>query len=71
MAAPSDHFHNNAQSYIPKQLRKSIKAFVWETFDYTAYTPDLAPKNYYLFEMMGQEMFMQHCSCYKDVKRWV
>ncbi|QQP41422.1 Transposase [Caligus rogercresseyi] len=38
---------------------------------HTAYSPDLAPSDYYLFASMGHALAEQHFTSYEDVRKWL
>ena len=44
--------HDNAPSHTAKPVKETIKAFSWEIPSHAAYSPDLAPSDYYLFASM-------------------
>lgn len=45
--------HDNAPSHRAKTAKETIEAFSWEILSHAAYSPDLAPSDYYLFASMG------------------
>ena len=47
-------FHDNAHtaSHTAKLIKETIEAFGWEILSH-AYSPDLAPSDYYLFASIG------------------
>ena len=40
--------HDNAPSHTAKPVKETIEAFSWEILSHAAYSPDLAPSDYYL-----------------------
>ena len=52
--------HDNAPSHTAKPVKETIEAFSWEILSHAAYSPDLAPSDYYLFASMGHALFDQH-----------
>ncbi|EFN75117.1 hypothetical protein EAI_05507, partial [Harpegnathos saltator] len=44
--------HDNALSHTAKLVRETIEAFTWEVLSDAAYSPNLAPSDYYLFASM-------------------
>jgi len=40
--------HDNAPSHTAKLVKETIEAFGWEILSHAAYSPDLAPSDYYL-----------------------
>ena len=48
--------HDNAPSHTAKPVKETIEAFSWEILSHAAYSPDLAPSDYYLFASMGHAM---------------
>ena len=47
--------HDNAPSRTAKPVKETIEAFSWEILSHAAYSPDLAPSDYYLFASMGHD----------------
>ena len=43
---------DNAPSHTAKPVKETIEAFSWEILSHAAYSPDLAPSDYYLFASM-------------------
>ena len=39
--------HDNALSHAAKLVKETIEAFGWEILSHAAYSPDLAPSDYY------------------------
>ena len=52
--------HDNAPSHSAKTVKETIEAFSWEILSHAAYSPDLAPSDYYLFASMGHALSDQH-----------
>jgi len=44
--------HDNAPSHTEKTVKETIATFGWEILPHTAYLPDLAPSDFYLFASM-------------------
>ena len=67
--------HDNAPSqqnrHTAKPVKETIDAFSWEILSHAAYSPDLAPSDYYLFASMGHALSDQHFISYKDVRKWL
>ena len=59
--------HDNAPSHTAKP--ETIEAFSWEILSHAAYSPDLAPSDYYLFASMGHALSDQHFSSYENVRK--
>ncbi|KAG5327624.1 MOS1T transposase, partial [Pseudoatta argentina] len=62
---------DNASSHIAKLVKETIEAFDWEILSHAAYSPDLAPSDYYLFASMGHAFAQQRFTSYKDVRKWL
>ena len=62
--------HNNAPSHTAKPVKETIEAFSWEILSHAAYSPDLAPSDYYLFASMGHALSDQHFTSYENVRKW-
>ncbi|EFN88029.1 hypothetical protein EAI_10464, partial [Harpegnathos saltator] len=43
-------------SHTAKLVKETIEAFSWEILSHAAYSPDLAPSDYYLFASMGHAL---------------
>jgi len=41
--------HDNARTYVAKATQDHIFALDWELLPHAAYSPDMAPSDYYLF----------------------
>ena len=63
--------YNNAPSHTAKPVKETIEAFSWEILSHAAYSPDLAPSNYYLFALMGRALSDQHFTSYENVRKWL
>ena len=61
--------HDNAPSHTAKPIKETIEAFSWEIFSHAAYSPDLAPSDYYLFASMGHALSDQHFTSYENVRK--
>ena len=61
--------HDNAPSHTAKPVKETIEAFSWEILSHTAYSPDLAPSDYYLFASMGHALSDQHFTSYENVRK--
>ena len=63
--------HDNAPSHTVKLIKETIEAFGWEILSHAAYSPDLAPSDYYLFASMGHALAQQRFTSYEDVRKWL
>ena len=63
--------HDNALSHTAKPVKETIEAFSWEILSHAAYSPDLAPSDYYLFTSMGHALSDQHFTSYENVRKWL
>ena len=63
--------HDNAPSRTAKPVKETIEAFSWEILSHAAYSPDLAPSDYYLFALMGHALSDQHFTSYENVRKWL
>ena len=63
--------HDNAPSHTAKPVKETIEAFSWEILSHAAYSPDLAPSDYYLFALMGHALSDQHFTSYENVRKWL
>ena len=62
---------DNAPSHTAKPVKETIEAFSWEILSHAAYSPDLAPSDYYLFASMGHAFSDQHFTSYENVRKWL
>ncbi|CAK9803711.1 Mariner Mos1 transposase [Anthophora quadrimaculata] len=63
--------HDNAPAHTARQVKETIKAFNWEIIPHAAYSPDLAPSDYYLFASMGHALAKQRFTSHEDVRKWL
>ncbi|EFN86260.1 Histone-lysine N-methyltransferase SETMAR, partial [Harpegnathos saltator] len=63
--------HDNAPSHTAKLVKETIEAFSWEILSHAAYSPDLAPSDYYLFASMGHALAEQRFTSYENVRKWL
>ena len=62
---------DNAPSHTAKPIKEMIEAFIWEILSHAAYSPDLAPSDYYLFAWIGHALSDQHFTSYENVRKWL
>lgn len=62
--------HDNAPSHTAKLVKETIKTFSWEVLLHAAYSPDLAPSDYYLFASIGHALAKQRFTSYENVRKW-
>lgn len=48
--------HDNARPHIAKKTRKKLLGFGWDILPHPAYSPDLAPTDYYLFRSLSNNL---------------
>ena len=63
--------HDNAPSHTAKPVKETIEAFSWEILSHAAYSPDLAPSDYYLFASVGHALSDRHFTSYENVRKWL
>ena len=61
--------HDDAPSRTAKPVKETIEAFGWEILSHAAYSPDLAPPDYYLFASMGHALSDQRFASYENVRK--
>jgi transposase len=49
-------FHDNARPQSAALTRTLLEHFDWELFDHPPYSPDLGPRDYYLFVYLSEEL---------------
>lgn len=62
---------DNAAPHRTKTVKEMVKSFGWEPLAHAAYSPDLAPSDYYLFSSMGHALAGQRFHSYENVKNWL
>ena len=60
---------DNAPSHTAKPVKETIEAFSWEILSHAAYSPELAPSDYYLFASMGHALSDQRFTFYENVRK--
>ena len=63
--------HDNAPSHTAKPVKETIEAISWEILSHAAYSPDLAPSDYYSFASIGHALSVQHFTSYENVRKWL
>ncbi|VVC25154.1 Hypothetical protein CINCED_3A017406 [Cinara cedri] len=62
--------HDNAPSHAAKLVKETMDTFSWEILSHVAYSPDLAPPDYYLFALLGHAFVEQCFTSYENVRKW-
>ncbi|GFX25334.1 mariner Mos1 transposase [Trichonephila clavipes] len=62
---------DNEPNHRAKPTKDIVKAFGWESLAHAAYSPDLAPSDYYLFVSLGHASADQRFTSYENVKSWL
>ena len=62
-------FLNNTPSHMAKPSLLMLKTLSWEVLPHAAYSPDLAPSEYYLFASMSHAHAGQRISSYDDFQK--
>ena len=65
--------HDNAPSHTSTMVQNYyLKTQNWEVLPHPAYSPDLAPSDFYhLFSLMGHAFAERHFDSYEDVRKWL
>ena len=63
--------HDNARPHVCKLVKETLKKLNWEVLAHPAYSPDVAPSDYYLFRSMAHGLSEQRFSKHEDVKKWL
>ncbi len=48
--------HDNARPHMAASVQELFRTFHWYIFRYPAYSPDLAPSNFFLFPQLKREL---------------
>lgn len=65
-------FHDdNAKPHRAAIVKKKIEDFGWDRLDQAAYSPDLAPSDYYLFRSMQIDLADVRFRNAEEVRKWV
>ncbi|GFT86846.1 mariner Mos1 transposase [Trichonephila clavipes] len=62
---------DNAPNHRAKPTKGIVKALDWELLAHAAYSPDLAPSDYFLFASLGHALADQRFTSYENVKFWL
>ncbi|GFW59054.1 mariner Mos1 transposase [Trichonephila clavipes] len=62
---------DNAPSHRAKPTKDIVNALGWEPLAHAAYSPDLAPSDYYFFASLENAMADQRFTSYENVKFWL
>lgn len=62
---------DNATPHRTKAVKEMVQGFGWESLAHAAYSPDLAPSDYYLFSSMGHALAGQRFRSFENVKNWL
>ncbi|KMQ92519.1 transposase [Lasius niger] len=63
--------HDNARPHVAKSVKQTLLELEWEVLPHPAYSPDLAPSDYHLFQSMQHAFTDTHFSSYEEVQKWV
>ena len=63
--------HDNAPSHTANPVKETIEAFRWEILSPAAYSPNLAPSDYYFFTSRGHALSDQDFTSYENVRKWL
>jgi [histone H3]-lysine36 N-dimethyltransferase SETMAR len=63
--------HDNARPHTAKLTKSKLQELGWEVLPHPAYSPDLAPSDYYLFRNLQLELDDKHFDQNEDVKNFL
>lgn len=63
--------HDNARPHVANQVKNYLENIKWDVLPHAAYSPDLAPSDYYLFRSMQHGLSEKHFHSYEEVKIWL
>lgn len=62
---------DNARPHVSKLVREKLRDLGWEILAHPAYSPDLAPSDYYLFRAMNNDLANVHFATKQEVEAWL
>jgi histone-lysine N-methyltransferase SETMAR len=60
--------HDNARQNAAARMQALLQEFGWEVFEHPAYSPDLAPSDFYLFPKLKEFLDGRHFKSDEEVK---
>jgi [histone H3]-lysine36 N-dimethyltransferase SETMAR len=63
--------HDNARPHVHKDVQNKIKSLNWEILEHPAYSPDLAPSDYYLFLSLSNDLRNRQFKEERDLKEYL
>jgi len=63
--------HDNASSHKSKVVRDTVENLQWEVLHHAAYSPDLAPSDYYLFASLGHALSERRFDSNENLQKWL
>jgi histone-lysine N-methyltransferase SETMAR len=63
--------HDNARPHVHKDVREKLSSLGWQTVTHPAYSPDLAPSDYYLFLSLSNDLREREFEKEEDLKQYL
>ncbi|KAG5324078.1 MOS1T transposase, partial [Pseudoatta argentina] len=60
--------HDNAWSLVAKPVKETLN---WDILLHPPYSPDIAPYDYHLFQLIIHGLSEQRFHSYEDTKKWI
>jgi len=60
-----------ARLHIVKNVKQTLLQLEWEILPHPVYSPDLAPSDYNLFQLMQHALTGTHFFTYEEVQKWM
>jgi len=63
--------HDNVRPYVAKAIQDHIFTLGWEHHPHAAYSPDMAPSDYYLFRLLQLDLADVHFMRFEKIRKCI